>query len=146
MSTKQTIFASNSVTETQIYARDFADTLKKHKSAIILYDAPMGAGKTTFTSAVVKGLDANAQLASSPTFTIINQYADNIFHVDLYRLENQNELQMTDFAEIVSSDNFVFIEWSERCTYKFKGVIFRVKIEKGVDANRRLFTIEEHKQ
>lgn len=98
---------------TKQLARAFAAFLRKRKAAIVLFYAPMGAGKTTFTRDVVKWLGTPV-LAASPTFSIINKYCENIFHVDLYRIESIAELQNTDFYEIIAGNNFVFVEWAEK--------------------------------
>lgn len=128
---------------TKRLARRFAQTLKQSNGAVILFtDAPMGAGKTTFTSAVVAALNPKAAHAASPTFTIINQYAENIFHIDLYRIEDEQELANTDFDDIISANNFVFIEWSGIISRKFMGKVFQVSIEPIDDTTRR-FTITE---
>ena len=89
---------------------DFAKKLKEKPSALVLLHGDMGAGKTYFVIQVIKYLVPGATV-TSPTFTIINQYADNIFHADLYRIKNARELENTDFFEILQGDNIFFIEW-----------------------------------
>ena len=130
-----------SLKETVALAHDFATFLRTKSGVIILFDAPMGAGKTTFTSVVVRALDKNATAVTSPTFTIINQYAPNIFHVDLYRLNDSKELQNTDFADITKMNNYTFIEWADKCNERFEGHVFKVKIE--IKDNARIFSIRE---
>jgi len=67
----------------------------------------MGAGKTTFVAKELKKYPV-----TSPTFSIINQYAPNIFHADLYRIKNVSELYNTDFFDILYDDkNTFYIEW-----------------------------------
>ena len=70
----------------------------------------MGSGKTTFVREYAKQFIPSAHV-TSPTFTIINQYADNIFHADLYRIRDVQELYNTDFFEILNGENIFFIEW-----------------------------------
>ena len=79
------------------------------KPCTVLLLGEMGAGKTTFVSEVVKRL-CGAHV-TSPTFGIINQYAPDIFHADLYRIRDAKELENTDFYEILYGDNIFFIEW-----------------------------------
>jgi len=124
-----------SLKQTKRLAQAFARHLRKQKRAIILFEAQMGAGKTTFTRTVVKGLGTRAT-ATSPTFSIINKYGDNIYHVDLYRVEDISELQNTDFYEIIAGDNFVFIEWSEKFDIIYPRGVTRVKIDVKGDDNR----------
>lgn len=132
-----------SLLATRRLAKHFAGILRKAENAIILFeDADMGAGKTTFTSSVVAALDPKAKPVTSPTFTIINQYAENIFHIDLYRIENEQELANTDFDDIIAGNNFVFIEWSNKTKRNFSGRVFRISI-KPLDNYTRKFVIRE---
>lgn len=89
---------------------DFAEKLKSSESTLVLLHGEMGAGKTYFVTQVMKELAPTAKV-TSPTFTIINQYTENIFHADLYRIKDSAELQNTDFFEILDGDNIFFIEW-----------------------------------
>ena len=77
---------------------------------VVLLHGEMGAGKTTFVKSVVGELLPNVNV-TSPTFTIMNQYSDNIFHADLYRIKDTAELENTDFFEILHGENIFFIEW-----------------------------------
>jgi len=75
----------------------------------------LGAGKTTLVKAIVKQLGSNEEV-SSPTFGIVNEL--NIlnakaFHLDLYRIENSEELQQFGFEEYLHSGDYCFIEWPE---------------------------------
>jgi len=77
---------------------------------VILLHGEMGAGKTTYVINEMKKLCPDANV-TSPTFTIINQYAPNIFHADLYRIKDMSELYNTDFFEILYGENIFYIEW-----------------------------------
>jgi tRNA threonylcarbamoyladenosine biosynthesis protein TsaE len=88
----------------------------------------MGAGKTTFIREVVRGLGVRTP-ATSPTFSIINKYGEGVYHIDLYRVESVDELLNTDFYEILSGDNFVFIEWAEKFAIEYPDGAIWVKIE-----------------
>ena len=88
----------------------------EHK--IILLKGDLGAGKTTLLKAIVKQLGSNEKV-SSPTFGIVNEL--NIanakaFHLDLYRIENSEELQQFGFEEYLRSGDYCFIEWPEIAT------------------------------
>src|ERR1700752_4896982 len=82
---------------------DFAGNEK-----VFLFEAPMGAGKTTFIKAICKYLGV-IDTMSSPTYSIVNEYDTNksgkVYHFDLYRLKSPNELLDLGFEEYVSSDN-----------------------------------------
>jgi tRNA threonylcarbamoyladenosine biosynthesis protein TsaE len=81
-----------------------------------LFDAPMGAGKTTFIKSLCVELDVSDSM-SSPTYSIVNEYHTNlklkVFHFDLYRLTSSEELFELGFDDYLESGNYVFIEWPE---------------------------------
>ena len=83
---------------------------------IFLFDAPMGAGKTTFIKALCRFFHVTDSM-SSPTYSIVNEYHTNsnlkLFHFDLYRIKTDEELYELGFEEYVLSGNYVFIEWPE---------------------------------
>lgn len=97
-------------------ARQLAHRLQQSNGGVVLLSGAMGAGKTTFVGEVVRTLCPQA-LPASPTYTIINQYAENIFHADLYRLwENgkqslANVMQSIGLEDLCVAGNYVFIEW-----------------------------------
>ena len=85
----------------------------EHK--IILLKGDLGAGKTTLVKAIVKQLGSNEEV-SSPTFGIVNEISvanASAFHLDLYRIENSEELQEFGFEEYLHSGGYCFIEWPE---------------------------------
>lgn len=83
---------------------------------VFLFDAPMGAGKTTFIKALCEFLEVSDTM-SSPTYSIVNEYTtksnNKVFHFDLYRIKSEVELFELGFEEYVSTNNYVFIEWPE---------------------------------
>jgi len=121
--------------DTEQLARELARALRGRGRAIVLFRAPMGAGKTTFVREVVRGLGAGIS-ATSPTFSVINKYSDRVYHIDLYRVENVDELLNTDFYEIISGDNFVFIEWAEKFDIEYPPGAIWIKIEVEEDGSR----------
>lgn len=86
------------------------------KETVFLFDAPMGAGKTTFIKSVCQFLNVTDAM-SSPTYSIVNEYftksKQKIFHFDLYRIKSSQELFDIGFEEYLSGRNYVFIEWPE---------------------------------
>ncbi len=89
---------------------------KEINSDIILISGEVGAGKTTLIKEMLKTLKVNDNV-NSPTFSIINEYLneDNniIYHIDLYRIKNIDELHSIGFFEYLESDNLCFIEWGD---------------------------------
>jgi len=101
---------------TRKVAQQIAHRLQQNNGGVVLLFGAMGAGKTTLVGEIVRILCPTA-LPASPTYTIINQYADNIFHADLYRLwENENQtlesaMQSIGLEDLMVDGNYVFVEW-----------------------------------
>ena len=87
--------------------------LKTFKYKTILFDADMGSGKTTMIKALAKAFGIT-EVIGSPTFSLVNDYEVNgkhIFHFDLYRIEDADELYDIGFEDYLNQDAMVFIEW-----------------------------------
>jgi tRNA threonylcarbamoyladenosine biosynthesis protein TsaE len=84
-------------------------------SVVHLYGG-LGAGKTAFVRGMARGLGADAEDVSSPTFTIVQEYAGTtatLYHVDLYRLEPP-EVEDLGLDDLIDSHHVVAIEWADR--------------------------------
>lgn len=82
---------------------------------IFLFDAPMGAGKTTLIKEMCVALGSTDNF-SSPSYSIVNEYhysGGKIFHFDLYRLKNEHELLDIGIEEYIDSGNYCFFEWPQ---------------------------------
>ena len=82
---------------------------------VILLKGELGAGKTTLVKMLVKELGCNEPI-TSPTFGIANELmigGETGYHLDLYRINNLDELVEFGFEEYVSADRYCFIEWPE---------------------------------
>lgn len=83
---------------------------------VVLLYGDLGAGKTAFVRGLALGLGADPDQVSSPTFTLVQEYAGPavvLYHVDLYRLAPA-EIDDLGLEELVSGDGVVAIEWAER--------------------------------
>ena len=80
---------------------------------IFLFEGDLGSGKTTLIKQIVKDVGISEHV-KSPTFSLVNEYTENdliIFHFDLYRINNENELDNIGFYEYLDSGKLCFIEW-----------------------------------
>ncbi len=77
----------------------------------------MGAGKTTLIHAICEELQVT-DVVSSPTFSIINEYRSDIagviYHMDWYRIKDEEEAMQAGIEDCLLSDNFCLIEWPEK--------------------------------
>jgi len=120
MKIKKKIVVTNNFKETQKLARDFAKTLKK--GDLICLSGNLGSGKTTFVQGLAEGLGIKNRIIS-PTFIIVRAYRIkndksrimNFYHVDLYRVENERDLEDLGIEEIINDkNNITVIEWAEK--------------------------------
>ncbi len=84
---------------------------------LIAFYAPMGAGKTTFISAVCRALGVRDDAVSSPTFAIVNEYrsraGEPVFHFDFYRINKTAEALDIGFYDYLDSGCLCLMEWPE---------------------------------
>ncbi len=92
--------------------------LDQMASKTLLLYGDMGSGKTTLVKALVVALGGK-NAASSPTFSIVNEYKvknDKVYHFDMYRIENETEAYDIGIEEYLYSGHYNFIEWPEKIT------------------------------
>ena len=109
---------------------------------VILLTGEMGAGKTTFTSHLVRSFDKSLN-PNSPTFNLMNEYRTSefsIFHFDLYRLKSSEEVDNLGFEEIWGKQGLSIVEWWQIATDYFDKSAIEVKLEV-VDEESRRFTV-----
>ena len=107
---------SQSTEETQSIAKNLAQKVK-NGGVICLY-GDLGSGKTIFTKGLAAGLGVDEFSIKSPTYTYIRNYRKNpnhLYHIDLYRLDHEDELLIQEIQEIASNPkNILIIEWADR--------------------------------
>jgi len=110
--TQRTQTRSASEADTVDAGRRFAERLSP--GDVVLITGPLGAGKTAFVRGVTEGLGGVSSDVSSPTFTLVQQYAARIplFHVDLYRLNTQEAADLG--LEETGEDGVLAVEWPDR--------------------------------
>jgi tRNA threonylcarbamoyladenosine biosynthesis protein TsaE len=108
------IYRTNSEAETVALGERLAGELPPR--GVVLLIGNLGAGKTTLAKGIVHGRGAaEADEVSSPTFTLIHEFGDGrIYHIDLYRLDELQEVATLGLDEIFDRDALVLIEWGER--------------------------------
>ena len=89
---------------------------------VFAFDGQMGAGKTTFINEVCKSLGVH-EAVSSPTFSIINEYRsaanEIIYHLDLYRLRDEEEAIQAGVEDCLYSGEYCFAEWPGKAPHLF---------------------------
>lgn len=136
------VFKASSIAETESVAAEIAKKVK-NGGFLALYGG-MGAGKTTFVRGLVKALCPEClELVHSPTFAIVNEYRGNeisIFHFDLYRLTDEDDLYSTGFYDYIEQGALVITEWTELFEDCVPENAIRLKIE-AVSETERSFIL-----
>ena len=108
-------FKTESPDETQTLGEKIGKTLKRGDVIALIGD--LGTGKTCLTQGIARGAGiASDEIVSSPSYILINEYNGTvpIYHIDLYRLENSEEIAELGLSEYVEGDGICIIEWAER--------------------------------
>ena len=82
----------------------------------VALSGPLGAGKTVFVKGIAEGLGM-ADYVTSPTFTFVNEYREGgrrLTHVDLYRIESDDDLESIGWSDVVLEADVLAVEWAER--------------------------------
>ncbi|HEY8363126.1 MAG TPA: tRNA (adenosine(37)-N6)-threonylcarbamoyltransferase complex ATPase subunit type 1 TsaE [Tissierellaceae bacterium] len=126
--------------ETEEFGIKLGKILKKGDIVCLIGD--LGAGKTTLTKSIGLGLGVKEYI-TSPTFTLINQYKGRIpvYHFDVYRLENADELYDLGFDEYFYGDGVCIIEWADKIEKLLPKERIVLDIKMGKDINERVIDI-----
>ncbi len=138
---------SNSEDETIELGKKFAQFLNIQDTVIL--EGDLGAGKTEFIKGICDFFSVE-DLVTSPTFTIINQYKGLyqgndifIFHIDLYRIKNEDELDEIGFTDCLNdTDSIKLIEWPQHAGSRITIYAYLVKIEADeTNENKRVIKV-----
>ena len=115
-----------------VFAHDFWQFVKDAK--VFAFHGEMGAGKTTIVTALCRKKGVRDTIGS-PTFSIINEYSyidsgqiKKIFHIDLYRLKDEEEVMQAGVEDVVYSGETVMIEWPEKAPHLLDEKTIHIRI------------------
>ena len=110
--------------------------------SLIAFYAPMGAGKTTFTTAICRVLGVREDAVGSPTFAIVNEYrtvaGDSVFHFDFYRITKPAEALDIGLYDYLDSGALCLMEWPENIEELLPEETLKVSIEVNADDSRTI--------
>ena len=137
-SIEKTIFQSKSEEETKKIGREIAGHL--HPGIPVLISGELGAGKTILIKGIASYFDVDESDVHSPSFKIIQTYKGktSIIHVDLYRIEEKNDIRELGLEELACSDELMLIEWGEKVGDLFDDVSYEIRIEYRGDRKRKI--------
>ncbi len=134
---------TNSANDTIEFGKSVARAVEK--GAVISLVGDLGAGKTTFTKGVARGLGIMDNV-TSPTFTILNEYVGEekrLYHFDFYRIEDPDELVELGFEDYFpSTDGLTIVEWVEKAPSVLPKQYYQITFEK-IDDDKRRIVFEE---
>lgn len=117
-------FVSNSSRETIMIGGEIAQLLSV--PALLFLRGDLGAGKTTLVKGIAQALNAaDPDEVTSPTFTLVHEYdgkrridgkeqAVKLYHIDLYRIEGERQLETIGFDELSTENAILLVEWGEK--------------------------------
>ncbi|MEY3200252.1 MAG: hypothetical protein RJA13_2210 [Bacteroidota bacterium] len=112
---------------------------------VFAFDGEMGAGKTTFISALLSAMGIQ-ELEGSPTYSLVNTYDSamygKVYHFDVFRLKDEREAFDIGIEEMLYNGGICFIEWPEKIANLLPDNTIWVYIRK-LDDNSRTLTVEQ---
>jgi tRNA threonylcarbamoyladenosine biosynthesis protein TsaE len=108
---------------------------------VVAFSGDLGAGKTCCIQGIAAGMEVSAETAvTSPTFTLIHEYAGRvpIYHVDVYRLNHEEDLYDLGYEEYFYGQGVTLIEWAERIAAFLPSDHLAIRLQVEPDQARRL--------
>ena len=131
--------------KTEDKAKNFASSIKGFQNSLLInLEGNLGAGKTTFVRGLIQefGFD---EFIKSPTFTIVESYESEnlkVFHFDLYRIEDDRELQAIGVEDYLSEENAItLVEWPAKSKRYFNNPDYIIELNHCDNDEKRLINI-----
>lgn len=135
---KEELITNNSE-ETKNLGREMAKEIQD--GGIICLVGELGSGKTTFTQGLLEGLKIPGPY-TSPTFVIMKKYGENIFHLDAYRVR-EDDIMNLGWEEIVTDKkNIIIVEWADRIKNIIPEIALWIDFE-WLDENERKISLNK---
>jgi len=130
------VYTTGSAAETMSLGRWLAGQLRA--GSVVAFRGELGSGKTTMIKGVCAGLGVT-ETVKSPSFVIVTEYAGRlpIFHLDLYRIASEPEVEGLGLEEYFEAGGVCLVEWAERCESRLPPDAVRVELE-SVPGGRRI--------
>ena len=120
-------FHTSSEDETIAFGERLASTLPS--KGVVLLIGNLGAGKTTLAKGIVKGLGAaSPDEVSSPTFTLIHEYSDRVYHVDLYRLDDPQAVARLGLWDVLQPCGPRLLRFDSDCLHWVTCLMYKVEL------------------
>lgn len=132
--------STHSAEETVAFGRTLAEMLAPPK--LVLLRGDLGAGKTTLVKGIASAFEAAAEEdVTSPTFTLVHEYRGpraTLFHIDLYRIDTQRELDTLALDDLRSENSILLIEWGEKFPRLVRDCDVEIALEREDEQGRRI--------
>ena len=137
-----TEYLTSSPEETEAVGEKLAAAVSNRPFAFVALYGELGVGKTAFVRGFCRvfGIDR----VKSPTFTVVNEYrgTKNVFHMDLYRLRDEDDLLSVGYEDYLGRRGYVLCEWSEKIPSAIPDDAIRVTVSKTDGENGRKIVID----
>ncbi len=131
---------THSAEETIAFGRTLAGLLAPPK--LVLLRGDLGAGKTTLVKGIAAAFEAAAEEdVTSPTFTLVHEYRGpraNLYHIDLYRIDTQRELDTLALDDLRADTSILLIEWGEKFPRLVRERDVEIALEREGENERRI--------
>jgi len=131
---------THSAEETIVFGRTLTGLLAPPK--LVLLRGDLGAGKTTLVKGIAAAFEAAAEEdVTSPTFTLVHEYRGpraNLFHIDLYRIDTQRELETLALDDLRDEKSILLIEWGEKFPRLLRDRDVEIVLEREGESGRRI--------